>query len=89
MWKRGRLPAASTMAPLPAEYGDVATEPIAILSAAVGKSLCIPAQDAHDLLALACAVLREEPSRVAVLEHGQLSASSACILADCAAELEA
>ncbi len=81
------------MATTPAPYGgasfdDVATAPIEILSIQVASSLSIPARDAQDLLALACSILREKPSRVAVLEHGRLSESSARILADCAAELE-
>ncbi len=94
MWKRGRNPVASTAATTPtlfdaAPFEDVATAPIEILSMQVASSLSIPARDAHDLLALACTILREKPSRVAVLEHGRLTESSARILADCAAELEA
>lgn len=89
MWKRDRRPVASTMATTPPRYEDVATAPIEILSMQVASSLSIPARDAQDLLALACSILREKPSRVAVLEHGRLSDSSARLLADCAAELEA
>jgi hypothetical protein len=89
MWKRDRGPVASTTATTPTLYEDVATAPIEILSMQVASSLSIPARDAQDLLALACSILREKPSRVAVLEHGRLTESSARILADCAAELEA
>lgn len=94
MWKRDRSPVASTVATTPtrfepAPFDDVATAPIEILSIEVASSLSIPARDAQDLLSLACLILREKPSRVAVLEDGRLSESSARILADCAAELEA
>ena len=68
---------------------NLATVPIEILSMQVASSLSIPARDAQDLLALACSILREKPSRVAVLEQGRLTESSARLLADCAAELEA
>jgi hypothetical protein len=89
MWKRDRNPVASTTATTPPRYENVATAPIEVLSMQVASSLNIPARDAQDLLALACLILREKPSRVAVLEHGRLTESSARILADAAAELEA
>jgi CYTH domain-containing protein len=72
-----------------ASFESIATAPIEILSLQVASSLSIPARDAEDLLALACSILREKPSRVAVLEHGRLSEVSARMLADAAAELEA
>ncbi len=89
MWKRDRNPVASTTATAPALFNDVATAPIEILSVQVASSLSIPARDAHDLLALACSILREKPSRVAVLEDGRLTDVSARMLADAAAELQA
>lgn len=72
-----------------APFTDVATAPIEILSLQVAASLSIPARDAEDLLTLACSILRERPSRVAVLEDGRLTDVSARLLADAAAELEA
>jgi len=94
MWKRDRNPVASTAARTPtlfdtASSSNPATAPIEILSVQVASSLSIPARDAQDLLALACSILREKPSRVAVLEDGQLTAVSARMLADAAAELQA
>jgi hypothetical protein len=99
MWKRDRNPVASTTRPTAgssalydvatAPFDDVATAPIEILSMQVASSLSIPARDAQDLLALACSILHERPSRVAVLEHGRLSESSARMLAAAAADLEA
>lgn len=72
-----------------AAFQDVATAPIEILTAQVAMSLSIPARDAQDLLKLACAILHERPSRVAVLDHGRLTDNAARLLADAAAELEA
>jgi hypothetical protein len=94
MWKRDRNPVASTTATRPTagspeRYEDVATAPIEILSMQVASSLSIPARDAQDLLRLACSILNERPSRVAVLEHGRLTESSARMLAGAAADLEA
>ena len=89
MWKRDRNPVASTPATTPTLFDDVATAPIEILSMQVASSLSIPARDAEDLLSLACSILRERPSRVAVLEGGQLTDVSARMLADAAAELQA
>ncbi|MFC0681330.1 hypothetical protein ACFFGH_26160 [Lysobacter korlensis] len=90
MWKRDRTPVASTMATTPTKlFDDVTTAPMEILSAEVARSLSIPARDAEDLLTLACTILQERPSRVAVLEDGRLSEGSACFLACAAAELQA
>jgi hypothetical protein len=77
------------MATTPTLFDNVATAPIEILSIQVASSLSIPARDAEDLLALACSILRERPSQVAVLEHGRLTEGSARMLAAAAAELEA
>ena len=79
-------PGSSTKA---APFDDVATAPIEILSAEVARSLSIPSRDAEDLLTLACKILNERPSRVAVLQDGRLSAGSACLLAGAAADLQA
>jgi hypothetical protein len=90
MWKRDRNPVASTTATAPTtSFEDVATAPIEILSAEVAKSLSIPPRDAEDLLTLACKILNERPSRVAVLQDGRLSEGSACLLASAAADLQA
>ena len=90
MWKRDRNPVASTMATTPAAlFEDVATAPLEILSAEVARSLSIPERDAQDLLTLACKILKERPSRVAVLQDGRLSENSACLLAGAAADLQA
>jgi hypothetical protein len=89
MWKRDRSPVASTAATKPVLFESVATAPIEILSAEVALSLSIRPEDAADLLSLACSILHERPSRVAVLEGGRLTDGAARMLSDAAAELEA